>query len=225
MYVVDSNNHRVQKFINGTSSGITIAGTTDSGGCSLNQMYYPRGFAFDPSETFMYVADRSCQRVLRYRTDSNSSTSEFVINRDTTAGNSAKQLNGPWSIHISSSKSDELFIVNHDGQSITRWAVGDVEGSFVAGLPGTSCTNSSCFHDPTDVKLDIYMNMYVVDGNNHRVQMFCKNSRIGITIAGNGTAGTSTTHLSYPQGIAFDSNMNMYVCDTGNRRVLKFDKF
>lgn len=224
LYVLDTNNHRVQKFINGSSNGITIAGTTGSGGCSLNKLQYPRGFVFDPTETFMYVADRSCHRVLRFRTDSKSSTRGFVASGGKSNGSSVKQLDGPWSIDISSSTPDELLIANYDGHSVMRWKVGNTEGSFVAGFPGTSCTNSSCLHAPTHVKLDVYMNMYVVDGHNHRVQMFCKNSRTGTTVAGTGTAGASATHLSYPEGIGFDSNMNLYVCDKGNKRVQKFDR-
>ncbi|CAF1026658.1 unnamed protein product [Adineta steineri] len=68
------------------------------------------------------------------------------------------------------------------------------------------------------------MNVYIADGGNNRIQLFCANSNVGVTIAGNGTSGNGATQLSGPRGIAFDSAMNMYIGDTGNGRVQKFTK-
>ncbi|CAF4203641.1 unnamed protein product [Adineta steineri] len=224
MYVLDTNNHRVQKFINGTTHGETIAGVTESGGCSLKQLYYPRGFAFDPTDTFMYIADRSCERVIRFLTNSTSGTDGVIVAGTGIADNTNKALNGPYSIRYLSSINNDLLIVNWDGHSVIRWPLGGTSGTFVAGLPGISCSSSICLSKPTDVRIDADQNMYVVDELNHRVQMFCKNSDVGLTVVGNGVAGNSPTQLRNPEGIAFDSAMNMYVCDTENGRVQKFLK-
>ena len=60
---------------------------------------------------------------------------------------------------------------------------------------------------------------------NHRIQMFCQQSSVGVTIAGLvGIAGNGATELNRPQGIAFDSAMNLYVNDALNNRVQKFLK-
>ncbi|CAF1427266.1 unnamed protein product [Adineta steineri] len=224
IYALDTNNHRVQKFINGTTHAITIAGLTESPGCSLKQFNYPRGFAFDPTDTFMYIADRSCHRVVRFSTSSTSGTDRVLAAGTARPGNTSKALNGPWSIWYLSSINNDLLIVNHDGNSVIRWPVGGTSGTFVAGLPGSTCSNSTCFSGPTDVKIDADLNMYVVDEKNHRVQMFCKDSNVGVTVIGNDVPGNSPTQLNSPRGIAFDSAMNMYVCDTGNQRVQKFLK-
>jgi DNA-binding beta-propeller fold protein YncE len=74
------------------------------------------------------------------------------------------------------------------------------------------------------IKIDTYLNIYVVDDNNNRVQMFCANNQTGITIAGSGSAGNSATQFQGPRGIAFDSAMNMYIGDTHNQCVQKFLK-
>ncbi|CAF1664234.1 unnamed protein product [Adineta ricciae] len=105
-----------------------------------------------------------------------------------------------------------------------RWSIGEISGTFVAGKPGFSCSDSDCLHDPSDVKVDDHSNIYVVDSLNHRVQMFRQNNTHGTTIIGNGISGNKSTQLSEPRGIAFDSAMNMYICDTGNKRVQKFLK-
>ncbi|CAF4225714.1 unnamed protein product [Adineta steineri] len=224
MYVLDTNNHRVQKFINGAKQAITIAGVTGSGGCSLKQLQYPRGFAFDPTDTFMYVADRSCDRVVRFSTNSTSGTDGVIIAGGQITDNTNKALNGPYSIRYLSSINNDLLIVNWDGHSVIRWPLGGTSGTFVAGLPGISCSSSICLSYPADVRIDADQNMYVVDELNHRVQMFRENSDVGLTVVGNGVAGNSPTQLRNPQGIAFDSAMNMYVCDTENGRVQKFLK-
>ncbi|CAF1021950.1 unnamed protein product [Adineta steineri] len=74
------------------------------------------------------------------------------------------------------------------------------------------------------IKIDSFMNIYVVDNGNNRIQLFCANSNTGITIAGDGTANSGATQFNNPRGIAFDSAMNMYVGDQGNNRVQKFTK-
>ncbi|CAF1216464.1 unnamed protein product [Adineta steineri] len=224
IYVVDTNNQRIQKFINGTTHGITIAGQTGLGGCSLNRLYYPRGFAFDPTDTFMYIADRSCHRVVRFSTNSISGTDGIVVAGTGRSDNTIETLNGPYNIRYLSSINNDLLIVNWDGHSVIRWTLDATSGTFVAGLPGISCSNSVCLFEPADVRIDANLNMYVVDEKNHRVQMFCENSHVGVTIFGNGVAGDSSTQLNSPRGITFDSAMNMYVCDTGNKRVQKFLK-
>ncbi|CAF3734824.1 unnamed protein product [Adineta steineri] len=227
IYVLDTNNQRIQKIINGTTHAITIAGLTGSAGYSLNQLNYPRGFAFNPTDTFMYIADRGCHRVVRFSTNSSSGTDGVVVaglGRGGFSGNTSKTLNGPWSIRYLSSIHYDLLIVNHNGHSVIRWPLGGTSGTFVAGLPGISCSNSTCLFEPADVRIDDSLNMYVVEQKNHRVQMFCKNSDVGVTVIGNGVSGASSTQLDSPRGMVFDSEMNMYVCDTGNQRVQKFLK-
>ena len=103
-----------------------------------------------------------------------------------------------------------------------RWNANASFGTYIAGTPGTSGSNSTLLNAPTGLKVDSYMNVFVGDSNNHRVQMFCFNNQTGTTIVGTGTAGSSATQLNQPLGIAFDSAMNLYVSDSTNRRVQKF---
>ncbi|CAF0821953.1 unnamed protein product [Adineta steineri] len=239
LYGADKDRHYVWKLLKNAENATVVAGVYGSSGSDnvkLNypedvyvdqygkQLYYPRGFAFDPTDTFMYIADRSNNRVVRFLTNSTSDTNGVLAAGTGTPDNTNETLNSPWSIWYSSSKHNDLFIVNHEGHSVIRWTLGATSGTFVGGLPGISCSNSTCFSYPTDVRIDADLNMYVVDEGNHRVQMFCENSDVGMTVIGNGVAGDSSTQLNSPQGIAFDSAMNMYVCDTGNRRVQKFLK-
>ncbi len=224
VYVNDCFNYRVQKFINGSTNGISIAGITGSSGAALNQLNHPRYFTFDLTDTYMYVADASNNRIMRYLTNSTSGMNGILVAGGTGAGNTNTSLNGPWGIHYLPSVSNDLFIANYGGSSVMRWTPDASSGVFVAGTPGVSGSNSTLLNGPMGIKIDTYSNMYVVDYNNNRVQMFCANNQTGITIAGAGGGGSSATQLNGPRGIAFDSAMNMYIGDTNNRRVQKFLK-
>ena len=224
VYVIDTYNFRVQKFVNTSTNGITIAGISGSAGSSLNRFNNPRYFTFDPTERYMYVADFSNHRIIRHLTNSTSGMSGIVVAGGNGANNNNISLNQPWGIDYLPSVSNDLFITNNYGHSVMRWTLGASSGIFVAGTPGVSGTNSTLLQYPVGIKIDTYLNIYVVDNGNHRVQMFCNNSQTGITIAGTGIAGSSSTQLNAPRGIAFDSAMNMYIGDTGNNHIQKFLK-
>ncbi|CAF1665783.1 unnamed protein product, partial [Adineta ricciae] len=117
IYVVDTNNHRIQKFVNGTIQGITIAGNDATGDGNTDRLHYPREFAFDSTETFMYVADRSNHRILRFLMNSTVGNSGTVVFGNEQRGDREHQVNGPWSIYLLPSMENTLFIANHAGHS------------------------------------------------------------------------------------------------------------
>ncbi len=73
-------------------------------------------------------------------------------------------------------------------------------------------------------KIDTFLNIFVADSGNKRVQMFCQNSQISIKIAGTDTTNNGSTDLNAQKSIAFDSSMNMYIDHEENIRVQKFLK-
>lgn len=62
-------------------------------------------------------------------------------------------------------------------------------------------------------------NVYVVDSNNDRIQVF-KND--GTFIRKWGSGGTSNGQFNFPFGVGIDSSSNVYVVDSGNNRIQKF---
>ena len=224
VYVVDCNNHRVQKFLSGSLNGVTITGTTASSGSALNQLSNPRYFTFDSTETYFYLADTGNHRIMRYATNSISGVNGTVVAGGNGAGNTNNQLISPWGIYYPSTVSNFLYITNSGGHTVMQWAPGASSGTVIAGSPGLAGSNASMLNIPMGIKMDRYLNMYVVDSGNNRVQMFCQNNQTGITIAGDGTQGSSATQFRGPRGIAFDSQMNLYIGDLYNSRVQKFLK-
>ncbi|CAF4221746.1 unnamed protein product [Adineta steineri] len=224
MYVSDCLNHRIQKYVNGSTIGTTFIGISASSGAALNQLSYPRHLSVDPTQTYMYIADDNNNRVMRYPMSSTTGTNGTIVAGGAGAGNTNTQLNNPWGLYYLPTVSNYLYITNAVGHSVMRWIPGASSGEFIAGTPGVSGSNATTLNQPLAIKLDSYLNMFVVDYGNSRVQMFCQNSQTGVTIAGTGTAGSSATQLSSPRGLAFDSSMNLYVSDGGNHRVQKYLK-
>ena len=224
LYVTDYYNYRIQKYVNGSSNGITIAGITTSAGTAANQFAGLRYLSFDPSETYMYVTDCDNHRIMRYPTNSTTGTNGIVVAGGNGNGNETTQLAYPWGIDYRPMISNYMYITNYLGHTVTKWVPGASSGIFVAGTPGVTGSTATTFMHPMGIKLDANLNMFVVDNGNHRVQMFCFNNQTGVTVAGNGTAGNTPTLLSDPRGIAFDSSMNMYVSDHNNMRIQKFLK-
>ncbi|CAF1443540.1 unnamed protein product, partial [Adineta steineri] len=224
LYVSDYYNSRVQKFVNGSTLGITMAGISSSAGAALNQFNGVRYFAVDATETYMYFTDYNNHRIMSYQMNSTTGTNGQIVAGGAGAGNTNTQLNLPWGISYLPTISNYLYITNAAGHSAMRWIPGASSGQFIAGTPGTSGSNATSLNAPAGIRVDRFLNMFIVDFGNHRVQMFCYNNTTATTIAGNGTAGNSATQLNNPKGIAFDSSMNLYVSDTVNRRIQKFVK-
>ena len=224
LYVVDCYNHRVQKFINGSRDGVTIAGITGSYGSMLNQLTNPRYFTFDSTETYFYVADTDNHRIMRYSTNSTSGTNGTLVAGGNGAGNGNDQVNAAWSVYYLSSVNNSIYITNSGGHTVMEWTPGALSGTVIVGSPGLSGSNATMLNNPIGIKVDRFLNLYVVDSGNNRVQMFCQNSTIGITIAGDGSYGNNATQMNGPRSIAFDSQMNMYISDLWNKRVQKFLK-
>ena len=163
-------------------------------------------------------------RIMRFSTNATTGDNGTLVAGGNGSGNMSNQLASPWGVHHLSSASPDLYITNFGGNSVMRWTPGAAAGVFIAGTPGTPGSNTTLLNGPMGIKIDHYLNVYVVDCRNNRVQMFCHNTSLGVTIAGSGVAGNDSTTLNRPRGIAFDSRMNMYIGDFTNRRVQKFLK-
>ncbi|CAF4042779.1 unnamed protein product, partial [Adineta steineri] len=67
LYIVDANNHRIQRWNQGATEGVTIAGDINGNpGSNETMLSYPTGLAINHNETFMYVTDQSNNRVQRF---------------------------------------------------------------------------------------------------------------------------------------------------------------
>ena len=76
---------------------------------------------------------------------------------------------------------------------------------------------------PWGIFVDINLDLYVADFGNNRIQLFRRNQRNGITVAGNGSAKL-TIELFHPTGIVLDGDRHLFIVDQGNNRIIGSDE-
>jgi hypothetical protein len=84
---------------------------------------------------------------------------------------------------------------------------------------GSSGTSNGQFDAPSGAALGPNGNVYVVDRNNHRVQVF---TSAGSFASAWGSFGTGNGQFDEPRGVAVDAGGFVYVTDFNNNRVQKF---
>jgi hypothetical protein len=123
----------------------------------------------------------------------------MILNPGVTVSDNQSLASG---LHISEDDLD-----SHQSYQLSeKWGIkGFKDGQFVA---------------PRGISIDPVGNVFVVDGNNDRIQKFDNN---GTFITKWGTSGTGDGQFSFPYGIARDPDSNFFVADLYNQRIQKFD--
>ena len=211
LYVADRNNNRIQFFRNGTTNGTTAStGWGGTGGFRGVQV---------TSTGLIYGSDNSNNALWRNNT---------VPFGYAGAGGSSNQLNGPSGIALDTTMNvGYLYIANVNQHTIVQWTPISNTGTVVAGTNGVLGSSSSTMAYPLAVRIDPLGNLFVVDNNNHRVQLYCRFPSVSSTartIIGTGSAGSTPTTLNFPSGLALDSDLNIYVADNSNSRIQRFTR-
>ena len=84
---------------------------------------------------------------------------------------------------------------------------------------GSRGTGNGRFHDPDGVAVDAAGRVYVLDGENNRVEVFEADGRF---LAKWGLRGSGVGEFSQPGAIAVGCAGDVYVADTNNNRVERF---
>ena len=218
LFIADTNNHRVQKWEKDSTSGTTVAGQTGTPGSDIDELHSPQALWVDSKQN-LYIADLINHRIVMW-----SSEKPVVVAGGNGQGNVQNQLNDPVGLYFDE-LNNVLYISNYLGNSITKWKIGDTQGTFIHGTAGQNGTSSTQFDRPSTVALDKNGNIYIADTYNHRVQLFCNDeSNEGKTIAGiTAQSGNNNIQLNFPHDLALDTEtFDLYVADSNNNRIQKF---
>ncbi len=67
IYIADHQNHRIQRWSPGATTGVTIAGITGVSGIDATMLNSPANAVLSANETFLYVSDMNNHRVQRFK--------------------------------------------------------------------------------------------------------------------------------------------------------------
>jgi DNA-binding beta-propeller fold protein YncE len=179
----------------------------------------PTGLALDTigGVTYLYVSDQNNGRVLKF----NLSTGKRVAIWGKT-GTEDGEFNSPFGIAIDP-VSHDLYVAERSNNRIQRITN---NGAFVMKW-GVGGTGPNELWGPIGVAADAAGNVYVTDGNNHRVVKYHVQSagtgwdvQVVKTWGGHGAA---EGQFDKPFGITLDASGTLWVADSFNHRIQKFD--
>lgn len=212
IYITDTQNHRIQKWIDGATEGTTVAGGNGSGS-NANQLNTPTCVWTDNQEN-IYVMDSFNNRIQKW---SLGATEGITVAGGNGEGTALNQFNKPGGFYF---KNNAFYIVDAGNNRILKWILGDTNATLVGGGSNGSLANQLA--NPTvngTIYVDDNENLYVTDYINNRVQKFTPGNPNAITVAGGNGSGTANNQLKAPNGIYMLPNGRMMISEYTGRRI------
>ncbi|CAF1506091.1 unnamed protein product [Didymodactylos carnosus] len=168
IFVLDTYNQRVLKWVVNASSAILVAGGRGQGNTSTQLSYEAYGLYVDTINNAIYVADTGNNRIQKYTTGSVSGVTviDATYRRNFSVG--LPQLYGPKTVFVDRTGS----ILVGDWQRITKWTPDATSASLVAGGKQGSGANVKSMDNPSAFTFDRQGSLYVLDWINQRVLKF-----------------------------------------------------
>jgi trimeric autotransporter adhesin len=235
LFIADVGNKRIRKV---SASGVigTVAGNGapgvyfygDGGPATAARLYLPTAVALDGTGN-LFITDFANGRIRKVSPDG-------VIT--TVAGNGMRGFSGDggpatsaalWPGNVAVDAQGNLFITDIDTQRVRKVSTGGiittVAGNGMRGFSGDGGpATSAALNYPYAVAVDSERNLFIVDGQNHRVRKVSP-SGIITTVAGNGMPGLSgdggpaTSAEMSPRSVAVDVAGNLFIVDIGNEQI------
>ena len=150
LYIADTNNNRVQRWVIGETEGTTVAGGNVDGGSAANQLDGPYGLALDGAGN-LYIAEQVNNRVQLWAPGASEGTTVVGVNG---RGSTANQLNYPYGVALDGT--GNLYIADWGNSRIQKVVLEPVttapvtlSAGFSIGKPGESVSVPITLTNPT----------------------------------------------------------------------------
>ena len=202
IYVVDTNNHRIQKF---SSDGRFVASVGTRGSNPL-EFIFPFGIGFNKKNGKLYVCDNDNHRIQVLETDLTHHCSFG------SRGSGNKQFNCPYNIaldrdgnvYLADEHDHHIQVFTPEGQYLRMF------GSLGTG-PGELC-------EPAGVAIDGDQ-VYVTEYSNDRVSVF---NTEGKFLKSFGCKGEAKAQFKFPRSVHVNKDGFILIADYGNNRIQVF---
>lgn len=119
MYVADFNNHRIQRYRQGSNAGTTVAGFSLGSGGGRSELYNPSSIYVDQSLN-MYILDTYNYRVMKWKVGELIGT---VIVNGRGSGSTFDRIGRSHSMYIDSQFN--IYVSEFGNQRVTKWMNGN----------------------------------------------------------------------------------------------------
>jgi sugar lactone lactonase YvrE len=239
LFIADGYNNRIREVVKATGTIITVAGSGaggyggDGGPATSAMLFDAFGVAVDGSGN-IFIADYANERIREVV-----QATGIII---TIAGNGTQgyggdggpatsaMLSGPFGLAVDAS--GNVFFTDTYNQRIREvvkatGTIVTVAGTGTSGYGGDGGPATAAkLAYPEGLALDGSGNLFISDGNNHRIREVAQATGTITTIAGTGTAGFSgdggpatSAQLYFPKGVAVDGSGNIFIADQSNNRI------
>ena len=226
LYIADRGNHRIQKYLFGSSIGQRVAGNVTAGSSS-DKLNSPVRVLIDSNED-LYITDRANCRIQFWHKGANSGTTIagtgkknksrlffktilinlFYIKQNNVVfpsynslslgfvGNSSNQLSNPHGIALHPT-SNTLYIADYGNHRIMSCVLGNNSGTLLFGFNGGG-NNNTQLYSPVGLHFDILTNsLVIVNRGVQKIVRYVLGSNFWTLIAGDISGAVGTTPAQF----------------------------
>jgi hypothetical protein len=217
IYVADIGNDRVQVFNSSYAYVRTMGVTGVPYETDGNHYFLP--FHVDATQDGGWVVDETDgHRLIKLNADG---TQAWTIGEPGIRGDDDTHLY--WPHGVAEHSNGDIYVVDSGNQRLVRYAS---DGSYLGqwgGYDGGFGSGNYQFDWPLAVAFGPSGDIFVVDANNQRVQVYDRNFTYKTTLGITGETGSDNAHFDRPEDVAVDGEGNIYVADTNNHRIQVFN--
>ena len=161
LFISDQNNHRIQKWLIGSSNGTTVAGQANGEVGSTGRHFRRTGGIVMDNQENLYVVDINNQRVQFW--SSGSTEGKTIAGVTGISGIELNQLNSPFGL-TRNPRTGVLYIADRDNHRIVSYTMNESSGVVVAGGNGPGIGKRQ-LHSPIALHFDGSSNSLLIVNN------------------------------------------------------------
>jgi DNA-binding beta-propeller fold protein YncE len=213
LYIADTGNNRIQKWVRGTSEGVTVAGGKGWGN-GLNKLDQPFGITLDKIGN-LYITELENHRVMRWKPYAEEGE---VIAGGNGEGNAADQLAYPLGVAVDEDLN--VYVADSYNHRIQLFTPGATAG--ITLLSAEDLGSPQEFNYFSGIKLGKNKQLYLSDYQKRRVLQFDLTTKAVQIVAGDHGDGGNTDQLAHPYQLDVNPLGDIIIADAKNNRIQKW---